>query len=445
MTRWKILIPMETASREMLYKVNLIEKLTKLNFDCYLGEKQEIYKLFSKVKPFIYLDKGYHKNVSENIYKNIEKYNGKIVSLDEEGGVDYSDFRTINQRYPEVLFEHAHLVFIWGKKQYDFLKKSRYSLGKSIISGHPRFEMLHKNYWKFYSNEINSIKNKYKKFIFITGNSSLGNNIKGDEFIYKNYSNRIKNLSNIIKFDREKNELLTSFAIALSKQVSITIIFRPHPEEDLTYYTNKFNNIENIVVTNKYSAIPWIISSDFMVHPDCTTGVESIMLGKKTYSLLPYYDKDLVTETPILASEVFYDKDQLIKKITAGISKINADSLRVLSDYFSFYQETLSIISKNIHALTNDYSFQDTKDLNINIKYKFKTLIYTIAKKIYIFSILNNKNKRFSIQKKGEFNIYNLTKIVHKTNEFNKNIKNNKLRIRKINSGLYFFKNRDKF
>ena len=67
----KILIPMETSSREMLYKIYLCNILSSQGFDCYLGSKSEISFLIEKIHGFIYLDKGYHKGVSDLIYKKI--------------------------------------------------------------------------------------------------------------------------------------------------------------------------------------------------------------------------------------------------------------------------------------------------------------------------------------------------------------------------------------
>jgi len=96
--------------------------------------------LIKNLKGYIYLDKGYHKSVSEKIYVEVKKNNGIIVSLDEEGGVDYSDGSTLLGRYSKTLFENVDLTFLWGYKQYELVKNNMNKDSKVVVTGHPRFD-----------------------------------------------------------------------------------------------------------------------------------------------------------------------------------------------------------------------------------------------------------------------------------------------------------------
>ena len=80
------MIPVETASRELLYKLYLGMSLVQNGMECYVGSKAKINYLINKFNSFIYFDKGYQKNKSDLIYQDIKKNGGIIVSLDEEGG-----------------------------------------------------------------------------------------------------------------------------------------------------------------------------------------------------------------------------------------------------------------------------------------------------------------------------------------------------------------------
>ena len=70
-----ILLPVETVSREIDYKLYLSVMLAKKGFKIFLGKKDEIYSLFQNLNSsFAYIDKGFHENLSlEKIYKVIIK------------------------------------------------------------------------------------------------------------------------------------------------------------------------------------------------------------------------------------------------------------------------------------------------------------------------------------------------------------------------------------
>ena len=105
----------------MIYKTYLSHYLAINGHRCYLGSKSDISYLIRKLKNYIYLDKGYHKGVSEKIYNTIKDNNGTIVNLDEEGAVDFNDNSTLFGRYSPELFNHVDYVFFWGIYQYEII------------------------------------------------------------------------------------------------------------------------------------------------------------------------------------------------------------------------------------------------------------------------------------------------------------------------------------
>ena len=110
-----ILIPIEISKRELLYKIVLCNYLASHGFNCFLGTKSNINLLVSKFRNFLYIDKGYHMDNSEKIYEKIKINNGIIISLDEEGAVDFKDGSTLRNRYSKILFKFSQLVFFLGE------------------------------------------------------------------------------------------------------------------------------------------------------------------------------------------------------------------------------------------------------------------------------------------------------------------------------------------
>ena len=165
MPNYKVVFPIETTARELVYKLVLSTKFCELGYDCYIGSKRDVNELLPTINTFVYFDKGYLKGTSEQLFELVKQLNGITISLDEEGGVDTREFTTIDIRFQKEVFDYCDLIFIWGTPQYNFLKHSKpyFDQKKVIISGHPRFELLKKKYRFLYEYPLNNIKNKYDK------------------------------------------------------------------------------------------------------------------------------------------------------------------------------------------------------------------------------------------------------------------------------------------
>jgi len=365
--KYKILFPVETTARELLYKLVLSIKFAQLGYVCYLGSKDQIERLIRKVKPFAYFDKGYHANVSEPIFESIKKNSGVIINLDEEGGVDFKDSSTISSRYPEKLFRECDKIFLWGTKQYNVLKNNGiyFDDKKVIISGHPRFQLLGQAYHSLYEHEKNTIIDKFPRYILINTNMGFGNNIRGDEFARSNYGTRIKNIEEIIAFDKLKIKLYINLIKQLSSLYEGIIIVRPHPEENKSTYISAFKDLRNVKVLFEGSVIPWILGAEVMIHPDCTTGIESMMLGTKPLSYLPAHRfENTCTYIPVKLSRECNNVEDVISWLLEQKIPFPQDSCSpLLEDYFSFGKDSISIIVKSVHELLRERQSEVVKDL----------------------------------------------------------------------------------
>ena len=383
-------------------------------FRCYLGRKSFINYLIKNLKGYIYLDKGYHKGVSEKIYVEIKKNNGIIVSLDEEGGVDYSDGSTLLGRYSTALFDNADLTFLWGNKQKELVENNMNNEAKAVVTGHPRFELLKPEFHYLYQDEVDKIKKRFQDFILINTNMSFGNNIRGDEFVASNYGSRFKNIDQIVAFDKKKLEAYRSLIIELSQQLNKTIVLRPHPEEDHSFYLDAFKKMTNIHVVYEGSVVPWILAADLMIHPDCTTAIESLFIGKKPISYLPTdYPPDFVTHLTLKSSECFTSQSELILFINNEIDSIKRVDLKkylFAEDFFSISKHTTELIVGKINQLNNGLYRKERGYLS------FLENIYLYLK--YLRSVVS-KSDRLISQKTTGFNIgniYHINMIIKKHN-----------------------------
>ena len=133
----------------------------------------------------VYFDKGYHRGVSESIYEKLINNNIVIVSLDEENAVDFKDFQQLSLRLPDHILREFRLIFLWGARQALYLKHNRanYDNVKVLVSGHPRFQLLRKEFRFIYQKEADLYRQEHNKFVLINSNFGLGNKCKSNSIV----------------------------------------------------------------------------------------------------------------------------------------------------------------------------------------------------------------------------------------------------------------------
>lgn len=428
----KVLIPIEISYRELLYKTYLSNLLAIEGFECYLGTKRNISVLINKFKNFIYLDKGYHAGVSDLIYKNIKSRNGVILNLDEEGAVDYPDSSTLKSRYSKQLFEASEKVMLWGNHQANLLKDLNISSENIQITGHPRFELLKKEYHHLYQEEVNGIMNRFGNFILINSNFGFGNNIKGDKFVIKDYGSRIKRIEEIVAFDKVKRETYVNLVKELAKDSQNNIVYRPHPEEEQSFYQKAFKGLKNVFIVFEGSVVPWLIAADIMIHPDCTTGVEALMVGKKSISYLPKnFNSEIVTQLPLDISFRFYKIDEVIQFIkTKGFKKNHNynNDFEIIDNYFSYTTQSSNKVVECFIQAKKNFSTECSIDLSLKD-------ILLLKAKDYKLKWSNTEKIKLSKNKLSGFENRNLNLLKSKLVKVNPGI--DKVKIKSISNQLF--------
>ena len=428
----KVLIPIETSSRELLYKTYLLSLLAIESFECYFGSKRNISFLMNKFDNFIYLDKGYHAGVSDKLYKKIKSRNSLVINLDEEGAIDFPDGSTLKSRYSKQLFESSEKVLLWGSYQLRLLKNLDLATEKIKVTGHPRFELLKKEYHNLYKEEVERINNRFGKFILINSNFGFGNNIKGDDYVVINYESRIKRIKEIVAFDKVKRETYICLVKELAKDPQNKIVYRPHPEEEQSIYKEAFKSFDNVFVVFDGSVVPWLIASDVMVHPDCTTGVEAIMLGKKSISYLPEsYNSEIVTQLPLYISFRFdkmCDVVQFIKDKSFQTNDNYDNDFSIIDSYFSYDKNSSKEVVKCFNEVKQTTSNSSVCKLSLKDKLILKA-------KDFILKTDNSEKTKLSKNKLSGFEYNNLKLLKNKLSEVNPEI--DKVKIKKISNHLF--------
>jgi surface carbohydrate biosynthesis protein len=349
-----IFFPIETAARELPYKLLLAMTLAKRGIPAYVGCKSSIRRLLRSETKYLYIDKGFHPGQSEEIWRRVHKRGGLIVSLDEEGAVDYPGDVTLRHRYSPVLFNGADQVFLWGRRQLRFVPDSIKDKHRVMVTGHPRFQMLLPRYRALYERPAAALRKEFGEFILVNTNMGFGNSLRGDEFVRQNYRARFSRIDDIISLDRRKLVAFLDAIRVLAKSSSRMIVVRPHPEERIETYTQALSDLPNVRVIFRGSAVPWIAACSSFVHPDCTTAIEAVFLGRPAISLVPVdAEPALLTQLPLLVSTRVTNAIDLVAAVLGPtVQEVDLSEITpVLDDWFSIHQDSIALIVARLSEL----------------------------------------------------------------------------------------------
>lgn len=187
--------------------------------------------------------------------------------------------------------EKLDINFVYGTYQKKLLEEVNPKLSPILKPvGHPRFDLLRKEFHYLYSKNVNRLKKKYGRFILINTNFTSGNTAG---FYDAGYIER-KNRESIRKWGKPLDEdeilflkdrisyykkLLDAYLDMLRKLPGAfpdtRFILRPHPSENHDIYHRELGDIGNLSVIHEGSVIDWILASEGVIQTGCTTAIET--------------------------------------------------------------------------------------------------------------------------------------------------------------------------
>ncbi len=351
-----IVIPIEVKVREFLPKLLLSCNLVKnTKFEVFFGGQRFLTKKLIP-KNCIYFDKFTY---SES--RNIAPYHQKnrVIMQDEEGPISFFHKKIVKKRYDLNQKKYLDFFLFSGKRDLETVKYLKISKNKKKTFGIAKLDLLNKKNLKFFDEEVNEIKNKYKNFLFVTGHSSLRKTKNQSKFMFGNDKTEslIKNYDNV-----NKNYLSL---LMLCKKIAILnpdliVIFRRHPREiDINVEKILGKKPPNLKLIFKYSVTPWMIACKYYLHSGCQTSLEAIALKKKMITFIPhniYSIKNYNLTKPFFTNEKkcieFIKKSKNINKFYHFSKKVEEVALN-LKNKISYSQKFVEFIKTNFNYSLN--------------------------------------------------------------------------------------------
>lgn len=326
-----MILPIETKVRDLDARLYLSCRLAAEGFPCVVGAKSDIKALIERIRvPFAFFHKGINKHEIANL-RYLKSKGGRILLLDEEGGVYPKEWTHFYARHEDTALEYLDLLFAWGQRQKAALLEKRKNISPRdiVVTGNPRFDLRRKEFDYYYrALHGNAEYQKLSGANFILVNTSFGyanNQVPFEEFVrwaignFPGYYDKDELHAN----RRYQYQVLEAFMHAVrtvaAAHPTVHIVVRPHPAENMDTYRQRFDDTPNVLVTNEGSVQEWIIPAKAVIHHDCTTAIEAFIGGKRVACYAPLLDMERVQEMPVRISDRIEDEHALLEWVQRAI------------------------------------------------------------------------------------------------------------------------------
>ena len=334
-----LIIPVENQVRELDPKLLLACIAVRHGFSVIIGSHREVDFRITSFPQSLYLNKSMTaRNLS--MLRIMKQMGHEILTWDEEALVHLPAETYYSRRLsPEAIRYNSHL-FAWGEDNAELWRQYPHFPSEIPIhvTGNPRSDMLRPELRAFYETEAAQLQNKYGKYILINTNFNHVNAF----FPAQNLFRPVKMPGEQPQFGKAAVGMSREYAEGLhSHKLNIfnafkalipildrefsehTLIVRPHPTENPQAYLDIAGQCRRVQVTNEGNVVPWLMSTEVVIHNGCTTGVEAYTMGVPAISYRPKiedaYDMGFY-RLPNLISHQCFDMQQLLETL-AGILK----------------------------------------------------------------------------------------------------------------------------
>ena len=295
----------------------------KKGHDAYFGHKSNLFSVIPKLQKGIFIHKSIQVKKFDQInrLKNLGHLN---CSIDEEGLMIQNEEEYLNYRCTKKCLDAVDVFFAWGEKHKSvILKKYPYLENKIICTGNSRIDIL--KYKDSYEKQVKELKSKYGQFLLFVTKFGRFNYKKRGMGTWAEMAKRSnpqitkENYEKILQSEIYEKEnmfnMMDAIRIISKLKPHQNIIIRPHPSEEISTWEKFAKSIETnnvMVIFDANSINPWLLAAKNVISHNCTTSLESAILGKISINYLLPKKSEFEYEVPLACSLAVRDKDKLI-------------------------------------------------------------------------------------------------------------------------------------
>ncbi len=289
----RFVILVEVLERELPAQVLLGTELVRRGHSVWLADKATFHQNPTLFSPAVVLAKSLSKSCFDT-YQWFRSVGHKIAVLGQEAILDGDPENFLSRRVFAKTLGLVDLVCFWGENHRKVFAHLLSSNQHYIITGNPRFDLLHPRFRGIWDERVADIKRTYGDRVLITTRFSLVNHFKRsfDENVARK---KEKSSGEAAKsFDRWLTGMEMVFKRYSQDLVRLTerlpdmkFVLRPKPREDVNYWRGLFGSRDNVEVVLDGPAIPWLAAARCVVHNACTTGIEAFLLDRPVVEFHP--------------------------------------------------------------------------------------------------------------------------------------------------------------
>ncbi len=298
------------------------------------------------------------KNIAPGTGKKIAislSFGQRLSACDEEGLV-YNNAEEYGRRKIEKpTYDLLEMFFCWGRHQAsDLVDKLQCNGDKIVIAGNPRFDLHRPELRGVFAERVSQLKQEHGPFILINTKFSQYNGYYSPEATIP----KMRALGKVNNAEQEAEALgqiafhragfygFMDLVEELSRQFpQYTVIVRPHPSERHDTWQAKAATLPNVKIICEGNVVEWILAADACVHNNCTTGVESYLLGKPAISYRPVSDPQFDLHLPNALSAEAFDLATCVDLVgkslrgeELGSAKAAADRAAIAGEFIENFQ-----------------------------------------------------------------------------------------------------------
>lgn len=304
-------LPITSQPRELDAKLLLALFACESGITPHIGYKTTFRAQLHRMSPGYYLA---HNARQKSIFnEGVTELGNQVFVLDEEALVRQSD-EIFFKKHPKDAFEYVHRVLCWGQDDASMWVRSQLnvSCGTTVV-GNPRMDLMRPELAAYFKDKVAELRNTYGNYILLNTNFPTVNNITPQgggvrmrEWALDNQGQKIE--QEFLSNKRAIYETLLATLPSLANAIApLTLVIRPHPNEDHTPWEDAGKNLDNVHVVFEGSVVPWLIGARALVHNNCTTAVEAAVVGTPVLNFRPWtsnYDNSLAHELGIDCEDV---------------------------------------------------------------------------------------------------------------------------------------------
>lgn len=359
--RW-VFLPVEVKARAFEARTLLGAALVERGFGVLVGRKGNLESIADRLPRGIFVTKSCERFLRPG-FEYRRRLGHVMTCLDEEGFVYASPEDYATRRLDDGTLRQLEHFFAWGGDQHDVVRDYYPRHEKIVtITGNPRVDLWRPELRSLHAGSADALREEHGDFVLVASAFAHVINAQGPAFVLDaaREAGRLASEDGAQQFSAYLDHsrlLLEALTLSVPRLADALppgskLVVRPHPSEDLEHWLPLARH-PRVEVIREGSVTPWLLASRALVHSNCTTGVEALLLGRPAIAYAPYADERYDMNVPNKVSHVARTEAELCDLV---LTAFGADGLPPSA-------ANRAALERHVSALDGPYAFERIADV----------------------------------------------------------------------------------